>query len=108
MGKCKVLLSNGTSLIIDSSTSDFIKLITEKNGRFKKEPVPVTEEKKVYYINPRQIVSVSDSDPESSGRGNKKKKSQTKKKKDQEKNEERAQSNLEAVKDLSKDIDNME
>lgn len=96
MDRCEVFLSNGKSLVISSSTEQLLNKLTDKDGELLECFILVEDETGTsYYLNPIQIVTVSVSQ------------TATKESADETKTE-HTKENLAAIKNLSKDIENME
>ena len=100
MDKCEVFLSNGKSLVVNSTTEQLLNKVTDEDGELLESFVLLEDESESScYINPSQIVTVSVSQTES-------KENTSEPKTDSE--GEHSEENLDAIKNLSKDIDNME
>ena len=100
MDKCEVFLSNGKSILVISSTEQFLNKVTDKDGELLDSLVLVKDESGAScYLNPSQIVTVSVSQTESEQDTNTTK---------EESEGEHTKGNLDAIQNLSKDIGNME
>ncbi|WP_029276402.1 hypothetical protein [Carnobacterium jeotgali] len=100
MDKCEIALSNGKSLVVTSSIEQVLNKATDEDGELLENFILLEDESGAsYYLNPNQIVTVSIF--------------RTDAKEDTDKTEvdfegKHTKGNLDAVKNLSKDIENME
>ncbi|EDP67808.1 hypothetical protein CAT7_00080 [Carnobacterium sp. AT7] len=100
MDKCEIALSNGKSLVVNSSTEQLLNKATDEDGELLESFILLEDESGAsYYLNPNQIVTVSVFETDA--------------KEDTDKSEvdsegKHTKGNLDAVKNLSKDIENME
>lgn len=100
MDKCEVYLSNGKSLVVNSTTEQLLNKATDKDGELLENFILVEDETGTpCYLNPYQIVTVSVSRNDAKEATNETKATQE---------GEHAKGNLDAIKNLSKDIENME
>lgn len=96
MDKSEVHLSNGTTVIFNSSAEQLLNKVTDEDGELLESFVLLEDEKGTpYYLNPSQIVTISvlkfDTKEENSDSKGK-----------------HTKENLDAISNLSKDIGNME
>lgn len=100
MDKCEVYLSNGKSLVVNSSTEQLLNKVTDEDGELLESFILLEDETGAScYLNPSQIVTVSVSQSNT-------KEEASNSKSDSE--SEHTEGNLDAIKNLSKDIENME
>lgn len=100
MDKCVVYLSNGKSLVVNSTTEQLLNKATDEDGELLEGFILVEDETGTpYYLNPYQIVTVSVSQTDAKENPNETNTNQEVK---------HTEENLDAIKKLSKDIENME
>ncbi len=100
MDKCEIFLSNGKSLVVNSSTEQLLNKATDEDGELLESFILLEDETGApHYLNPNQIVTVSVFKTAA-------KEDTDKTKADSE--GKHTKGNLDAIKDLSKDIENME
>lgn len=100
MDKCEVYLSNGKSLVVNSTTEQLLNKVTDEDGELLEGFILVEDETGTpYYLNPCQIVTVSVSQTDAKENLNETNTNQEVK---------HTEENLDAIKKLSKDIENME
>lgn len=105
MDKCVVYLSNGKSLVVNSTTEQLLNKATDEDGELLEGFILVEDETGTpYYLNPYQIVTVSVSQVSVSQTRAKENQNETNTNQEVKHTEE----NLDAIKKLSKDIENME
>ena len=94
MDKCEIILSNGKSLVVNSSTEQLLNKATDEDGELLESFILLEDETGAsHYLNPNQIETAAKEDTD-------------KTKADSE--GKHTKGNLDAIKNLSKDIENME
>ncbi|ALV21306.1 MAG: hypothetical protein RR548_02040 [Carnobacterium sp.] len=98
---CEVFFSNGQSLRINMSQRAFIEQVSTEEGVLDNRLILIKNKQgEAVYVNPLQVVSISTPFALS--------KDELFTLSEQQEDKERAEHNLEAIQDLSENIDNME